>query len=36
MIIDYLSRDENKTLEFKENCRSLQGIVRTVVAFANI
>lgn len=35
MIKDLLTRNEGKTLEFKENCRSLQGIVRTVVAFAN-
>lgn len=31
----FLARDEGKTLEFKENCRSLRRIVRTVVAFAN-
>jgi len=35
MIEAFLARDEGKTLEFKENCRSLQNIVRTVVAFAN-
>lgn len=35
MIESFLIRDEGKTLEFKENCRSLQNIIRTVVAFAN-
>jgi len=30
-----LARDEGKTLEFKENCRHLDRIVRTAVAFAN-
>lgn len=35
MIESILIRDEGKTLEFKENCRSLSKIVRTVVAFAN-
>lgn len=35
MIEGFLSRDEGKTLEFKENCRPLQNIVRTAVAFAN-
>jgi len=35
MIQAFLARDEGKTLEFKENCRSLQQIVRTAVAFAN-
>lgn len=35
MIEGFLARDEGKTLEFKENCRPLEGIVRTVVAFAN-
>lgn len=35
MIEKFLARDEGKTLEFKENCRSLRAIVRTVVAFAN-
>src|SRR5574337_1623417 len=35
MIEGFLARDEGKTLEFKENCRPLQGIVRTAVAFAN-
>jgi predicted HTH transcriptional regulator len=31
----FLVRDEGKTLEFKENCRPLDRIVRTAVAFAN-
>ena len=35
MIQSYLARDEGKTLEFKENCKSLQRIVQTAVAFAN-
>lgn len=35
MIEGFLARDEGKTLEFKENCRPLDRIVRTVVAFAN-
>ena len=30
-----LVQEEGKTLEFKENCRSLSKIVQTVVAFAN-
>lgn len=35
MIQSYLARDEGKTLEFKENCKSIQHIVQTAVAFAN-
>jgi len=35
MIKKLLTRDESKTLEFKENCRSMKNILRTVVAFAN-
>lgn len=35
MIAEYLSQNESKTLEFKENTKSLSGIVKTVVAFAN-
>ena len=35
MIEGLLARDEGKTLEFKENCRPLDRIVRTAVAFAN-
>ncbi len=33
MIESILARDEGKTLEFKKNCRSLDRIVRTAVAF---
>jgi len=35
MIKNLLAQNEGKTLEFKENCRSVQNILRTVVAFAN-
>jgi len=35
MIQAYLARDEGKTLEFKENCKSIQHIVQTAVALAN-
>ncbi len=35
MIQSLLARNEGKTLEFKENTRSLNSIIRTVVAFAN-
>lgn len=35
MIEDLLSKDEGKTLEFKENTRSLSKIIQTVIAFAN-
>jgi len=35
MIKSLLARDEGKTLEFKESCRSLPKIVQTAVAFAN-
>lgn len=35
MLEEYLSHSEGKTLEFKENTRGLQAIVKTVVAFAN-
>lgn len=35
MIEDLLTKEEGKTLEFKENTKSLQKIVQTVVAFAN-
>jgi predicted HTH transcriptional regulator len=35
MMESFLARDEGKTLEFKENCRPLDQIVRTAVAFAN-
>ncbi|KAG6559190.1 Putative ATP-dependent DNA helicase recG C-terminal [Candidatus Rhabdochlamydia oedothoracis] len=35
MLEQLLSRNEGKTLEFKENSQSLQKIVQTVIAFAN-
>lgn len=35
MIEELLSKNEGKTLEFKENTQSLQKIVQTVIAFAN-
>ena len=35
MLEELLSRNEGKTLEFKENTQSLQKIVQTVIAFAN-
>ncbi len=35
MLESFLARDEGKALEFKENCRPLDHIVRTAVAFAN-
>ena len=35
MIEEYPSQKESKTVEFKENTKSLSGIVKTVVAFAN-
>ncbi len=35
MLENYFSRSEGKTLEFKENTNALQGIVKTVIAFAN-
>jgi len=35
MLESLLARDEGKTLEFKENCRPLHRIAKTVVAFAN-
>lgn len=35
MIEEILKREEGKTLEFKENATSLDGIVKTVAAFAN-
>ena len=35
MLAELLARDEGKTLEFKENCRPVQKILQTVVAFAN-
>src|ERR1700761_1287011 len=35
MIEELLTKREGKTLEFKENTKSLQKIVQTIVAFAN-
>lgn len=35
MLEELLSRNEGKTLEFKENSQSLHKIVQTVIAFAN-
>jgi len=35
IISDLLTANEGKTLEFKENCRSMHSILRTVAAFAN-
>jgi len=34
-LVDFLKKQEGKTIEFKENCSSLAKIVQTVVAFAN-
>ncbi len=35
MLDEFLSQNEGKTLEFKENAKSMQGVVKTIVAFAN-
>jgi ATP-dependent DNA helicase RecG len=35
MIEELLVRNEDKTLEFKENTQSLPGIIKTIIAFAN-
>lgn len=35
MIEAYLSKEEGKTLEFKENAKPLQKIINTIIAFAN-
>lgn len=35
MLEELLAKEEGKTLEFKENTKSLQKIVQTIVAFAN-
>jgi ATP-dependent DNA helicase RecG len=35
MIEELLSREEGKTLEFKESTQSLSNIIKTVIAFAN-
>jgi predicted HTH transcriptional regulator len=34
-LVSLLSRQEEKTLEFKRNLSSPDGILRTIVAFAN-
>lgn len=35
MIEDLLIRDEGKTLEFKENVKSLSKVIQTIIAFTN-
>ena len=35
MLEEILAKNEGKTLEFKENSKSLQKIIQTVIAFAN-
>lgn len=35
MLDDYLSQPESKLLEFKENAKNLNGIIKTIIAFAN-
>ncbi len=35
MIKELLSKEEGRTLEFKENTNSLNKIIRTIIAFAN-
>lgn len=35
MLEELLSKNEGKTLEFKENTQSLQKIIQTIIAFAN-
>ena len=35
MLEELLTKEEGKTIEFKENTKSLQKIVQTIVAFAN-
>lgn len=35
MFEEFFAQNENKTLEFKENANSLNGIIKTVIAFAN-
>ena len=35
MLKELLSKEEEKTLEFKENTQSLQKIIQTIIAFAN-
>ncbi|VHO03926.1 ATP-binding protein [Candidatus Rhabdochlamydia sp. T3358] len=35
MLEELLTKEEGKILEFKENTKSLQKIIQTIVAFAN-
>ena len=35
MVEDLISKNEGKTLEFKENAKPLAKIIQTVIAFAN-
>ena len=35
MLEHLIAENEGKTIEFKETARSLNGIIKTVVAFAN-
>jgi ATP-dependent DNA helicase RecG len=35
MIEELLKQEEGKTLEFKENTKNLEGIIHTIIAFAN-
>ncbi|MBN9377474.1 MAG: ATP-binding protein [Chlamydiales bacterium] len=35
MLEELLTKEEGEMLEFKENTKSLQKIVQTIVAFAN-
>ncbi|MBU1023741.1 ATP-binding protein, partial [bacterium] len=35
MIENLLTKDESKTVEFKQDCKSLTRIIQTAVAFAN-
>lgn len=35
MIEELLQQEEGKTLEFKENSKSLDRIIHTIIAFAN-
>jgi len=35
MIEELLQQEEGKTLEFKENTKSLDRIIHTIIAFAN-
>lgn len=35
MLESLITQNESKTLEFKENTKSLQSIIKTVISFAN-